>query len=319
MDSGHDQVAQGPGSFDFAPILHVFMIGKRLALGLTVVMFYDLLLASPDLYASFVSSRWSLGRVLFFLNRLVTPVMMLIHTLSMIVVNPAPWVCAITPWTLMLGNWLVVFCLGVGLIARIHALWQRRWVLIGSIAAFAFIYGGNLIYASYITSKSNSVPSPFPPPFTGCFWTFNTSSIFWLGFVTTGAWETICVVLTTWKAWRVEEKRESPILHLIFVDGILYYISVILLKGFTIITSFYAETSPFGASNAILALTSLLCTQLFLRLRSAADKSPSWMCNTPPMLSKSRSRSSQRSTEEERYYWAFEKPLPPVPVHISRV
>ncbi|PVF99128.1 hypothetical protein CPB86DRAFT_784137 [Serendipita vermifera] len=281
---------------------------------------------------------------------------MLIHTLSLTLVDPNPSVsfhrfCKITPWTLTLGNGLVVICIAAALIARIHALWQKLWLLRALLAAFAVIFLGNFIFFAYFIIRSPpAAPTSFPKPFTGCAW-FPMITSGWIPFLTSGAFETVCVALTLWGTWSVENRRDTPTRYLLFKEyashsliylmlndpfsGVLYYIFIIAIKVFAVMSTFYPQISAFGAANGILAFSSMVCSMLYTRLRSVANHpyglSPyatpdrSYRTGSTDKVPQSRvvfsltSESAWSSSESLKSYWANEKPLPPLPTHHSRI
>ncbi|CCA70221.1 hypothetical protein PIIN_04160 [Serendipita indica DSM 11827] len=149
-----------------------------------------------------------------------------------------------------LGNWLVTVCLGALLLARVHALWMQRWILVALIAFFVLVFCGNFVFLAFVASKSVGLTEPLSRPFTGCIW-FPMSRFLWVTFVTSGSFETICVILTAWKTWKPQNKKESPTLYLLFHDGILYYMCIISLKAFTLVSAFFPSTRAFASSKLL--------------------------------------------------------------------
>ncbi|CAG7846499.1 SubName: Full=Uncharacterized protein {ECO:0000313/EMBL:CCA66878.1} [Serendipita indica DSM 11827] len=249
------------GFHRLTPFLSLHFEAKRLALAMTIWMFYDLIITLPQNIGYIRPETWTLGRSLFVLNRFLVPILMLLNAVSLMIPEPSnacdllidtkhslPYSCSFVPWLMTLGNWLVTVCLGALLLARVHALWMQRWILVALIAFFVLVFCGNFVFLAFVASKSVGLPNPFPRPFTGCIW-FPMSRFLWVTFVTSGSFETICVILTAWKTWKPQNKKESPTLYLLFHDGILYYMCIISLKAFTLVSAFFPSTRAFASSN----------------------------------------------------------------------
>ncbi|KAG8760750.1 hypothetical protein FRC14_002046 [Serendipita sp. 396] len=64
--------------------LDTHVAAKRLALAMTVWIFYDLLITTSDNAAYYLPQRWTPGRILFLLNRVFVPFIVLLDTICVL-------------------------------------------------------------------------------------------------------------------------------------------------------------------------------------------------------------------------------------------
>ncbi|KAG8858322.1 hypothetical protein FRB91_009988 [Serendipita sp. 411] len=76
--------------------LDTHVSAKRLALAMTVWIFYDLLITTSDNAAYYLPQRWTPGRILFLLNRVFVPFIVLLDTISLMLAQPPTWLLALS-------------------------------------------------------------------------------------------------------------------------------------------------------------------------------------------------------------------------------
>lgn len=77
------------GFHRLTPFLSLHFEAKRLALAMTIWMFYDLIITLPQNIGYIRPETWTLGRSLFVLNRFLVPILMLLNAVSLMIPEPS--------------------------------------------------------------------------------------------------------------------------------------------------------------------------------------------------------------------------------------
>ncbi|KAK0222831.1 hypothetical protein EDD85DRAFT_859885 [Armillaria nabsnona] len=268
--------------------------------GLTISL-WDLCVTMDSEITHVWCRRWSLGKVLFLVNRYIppgiialefyyaanhapdnarVPSFVLSNTINIILVAVTQVILALRTYALYLTNfWL--YCLGCLIVfPTLAALFMMLWV-----------------YGKYIIVGSTA---GYPPQWVGCVNTILCTSpvckktwvyldCYFIGF------DTVIFLLTLWKYYTAYREKvpthdadldtvladyETSFLSVLFQDGFLFYAALALGNILVTLLGPWSLTALFV--GPIHALRSALCSRLFLHLRGQQKPRP-----VPSLLSSS--------------------------------
>ncbi|TFK24850.1 hypothetical protein FA15DRAFT_694218 [Coprinopsis marcescibilis] len=250
------------------------------------LLYYDMALTFEQEVTRVWGSKMTLGTWLFLLNRYVPALMYMMDLGALYTFEyngdvPACRNLGLVSTLLSVPTLATVKAI---LIMRTHALYQNRKLLyaLSGFAVFAVIYmiAGWMIVLSGVGVAAiggNGIMGCLPPScaklscraFSASFW------IMWLTF------ETIIFWLTARKCWiaysadgRFGHSRHSKMVSVLFRDGLIYYMIIILLS---LLNFFMWVFHPYGiylAVGILRALQATICSRLLLNIRGMLAPQP---------------------------------------------
>jgi hypothetical protein len=155
---------------------------------------------------------------------------------------------------------------------RLRALWFDSQLVMG---ISWFIFAVNLVtyIGVFIYMYATATFIPATSPFTGCQF-IPTFGYTYVALITSLMFETCIVILTVVKTYpQARQQAGNPrrlIAPLLFSDGLIYYLTIIVVQIVTLFLKYLAETSislPVLVSSPCLAVVAISCNRLFIRLQ----------------------------------------------------
>ncbi|TFK35850.1 hypothetical protein BDQ12DRAFT_265848 [Crucibulum laeve] len=253
----------------FLPMLKAYLLASMMTL-----LTYDYL-CTLDQEINLVWSRpFSIGSVLFFVNR-YTPFIDMIMSLYMMSITTTPKTCervySIITWFTTTG---LIVSESI-LILRTIALWKRRRsiIILMSVLALLTIVPGLII--THLEMKSLEFIPLIPIlRIHGCNLR-KASSIIVVSFLLVLVLETIIVVLTIIKAYQHLRRSNSSWVMQLYRDGILFYIYMLVVTLLNVIVPIKAIPNfKTLFSNPQRVLHSILCSRVIFGILSQRGKRP---------------------------------------------
>jgi len=214
---------------------------------------------------------WNPSSVLFCVTRYLPLIESLVVLAEALAPNPSSATCAALlhsrVWLYTIG----LFIAELILVLRTTAIWGGRKMIgtslfIADVACLgAFAYNTQ----KFIDSLVFFSPSPNTATISGCIASAGSSRI-WFSYLTLTIFETAVFLLTAFKAVYQKEWKGSPLLQVIFSDGIAMYGCALVLS---IISILVVNFAPADASNAFhglhRVLHAILAERLVLNIKRA--------------------------------------------------
>jgi len=232
------------------------------------LLVYDCALTFGDEVALVWPSRWSPTKILFFFNR-YSPFLDTFITVHLVAVRHESFDICLPEFKIV--AWLLNFGLYASegiLMIRTYALWHcsRRifWMfcilfplLVVSMLTFTGLFLDSLKYGP--------APSPVLP---GCFAT-QGSDVVVVSFLVLVLLDTVIVVLAFIKGYVQLRQVNTPFVHTLYEDGLLYYIAFLIVSIANVLL-FVAAPPEFANTftTPLRVIHSILCTHVVLRLRA---------------------------------------------------
>ncbi|KAL5504080.1 hypothetical protein ACEPAH_8153 [Sanghuangporus vaninii] len=232
------------------------------------VFIYDYLCTLEDERRLVWPSRWSLIKVVYFLNRAIAFTSSFLLVDLLLIVTDGESCKRHLYSTVIMAQ--MTFVIGeVVLFMRVYAIWfcDKRM-----LALLLTVYVPGVVGATYATihattsAIATSLPTLFGP---GCVLVFQSTD-FWICYLVLLFHETFMLVLILTRAFLSHGYSLSRILRMVVKDGILYYLCVLGTSLANLLVLLLATRNL----RTFLILTqgvihSILCARLLLRLRGA--------------------------------------------------
>jgi len=210
------------------------------------------------------TQSWSIGRVLYLLNRYL-PFFDTFLSLHLLLGRNTDEEClngfkAVT-WLIVIG----IIISELILMGRTYALWERNRVILVTLSILTLV---TIVPALVITQlevnsfayKSNDI---------GCRKTKNSSPVIFVAFLMLILCETTIVILTVMRVWKFHRNSKSALLVRMYKDGLLYYL---YLLAFSVVNVIIALAAPPIYANWLTTpqriVHSLLGARVVLHIRS---------------------------------------------------
>ncbi|PVG00132.1 hypothetical protein CPB86DRAFT_783000, partial [Serendipita vermifera] len=214
--------------------------------------------------------KWTLSRILFFLNRYVSSCTMIFNALQ-----HGTNSCRVSPWIRCIGSNLLILVVTLTMTLRVRALWNHsRPVQI----VVTLLFLGNILISFIVVgyAHATTVIVPADPPFTGC--TVTTSSRFAnitliITIPSAFIFETLVIIFTVIGSYPLIRQRDIklPLFHLLFTDGLAFYCVIMAAQLLTLICFYDGDMSVLftvAISSPAVPVTAVASNRLLLRLQN---------------------------------------------------
>jgi len=213
-------------------------------------------------------SKWSLVKVLFFINRYL-PFASSIIGLHMFITAPGTSNCKVILYESSLINTTVHAISSLILLIRVYAIWSNRKTVLAILIA-AYIPTATVAY--YITTHMTKEASAFTIPYlfpTGCLVSFSDRR-YWIAYTMLLCFETLMIILILVKALFLSTHIYSSILNMMVKDGVFYYACILSAVMGNLLVLLLASPRINDFLLILLGmLHSVLSSRLLFRLRDA--------------------------------------------------
>ncbi|KAH9854418.1 hypothetical protein C2E23DRAFT_884010 [Lenzites betulinus] len=264
---------------------------RYLTIAATTCLLYDMILTfNQEVEYFWKTRRWSLSRVLFFLNRYFPPIVIILCLLGVFAPNLSVKVYVVCLGLVHANFFLAIFALALVqavIVLRICYVYSKssvvRVFIIGCFAACTVV---TLALYGKIWHDVDSTAVTLPPgvKFTGC--TAPPSRQVWKIFLPNLGLHTLLYLATTVPMLRMRRLgQQSRLLNRLARDGGIFYFSIFAAAMFSTIGSLAKSpliTLPAIYSNLLLAIGAVSVSRLMLSIRSLAEQlsvSPDWLLN----------------------------------------
>jgi len=234
------------------------------------LLFYDYLITLPEEVTYVWPTRWNIGKVLFLLTRypvFADTTLVLVHQFQVLDATQCKIIFTTIGW--MLG-------VGVGIAEIILSM--RTWVIWGRDKRIAFFLGSLLVvlwipvfWFDNEALSSLVFTSPPNPNTPGCF-LISQKNILYAVFILIMSFETVILTLTLIKGLEHFRRAGSPLVTVLYRDGILNYVYLFILSVINLVV---ITSAPHGFTTLLTAMQrvahSILSGRILLHLRQAAS------------------------------------------------
>lgn len=254
---------------DWASIYGGHTDGKRLAAAFLTVVVWDFVITIDDSIVLFWNAPWTLAKAMYTINRYVSLLTVAIIFLMGAMPSPSPLYCIVVPWMEFIGTSIVLAMIGLAMICRVYALWNRdKRILIGTVSVFILNMGSYIVMTAY--SHATGSLAPMQTPFTGCLIIPGFPQL-WLIFLFNFIFETLIVWLTVQRSWSMAAQTgiRAPLYTMLFADGLAYYWAIIASQVISVVGVMVPSILTFPVVTAFpsIAVTGVACNRLFARLQ----------------------------------------------------
>ncbi|PVG00141.1 hypothetical protein CPB86DRAFT_249086 [Serendipita vermifera] len=228
------------------------ILTKRLLVVFSTWVLYEMVITYNQSLELFWKQKWSISKVLFFINRYDGVFVML---------------C----WIGFVGAFLLILVLSLALLMRVRALWYHsRFIINLSTALFVINLLSFVSVLAYM--YSTAIIAPYEKPFTGCSLTPTFSQIYII-FITSIAFETCIITLTFVRSYPLSRRQETkfPLSTVLLTDGLIYFLAILASQIASLIINVIGDLSlilPVTLSYPALAIIAVACNRLFIRLQT---------------------------------------------------
>jgi len=247
---------------------------------------YEWLITLDEEIKYFWSGPWGMSRMLFLLNRYLSPAISVLALFCVSLPNPGPKFCKRGIQTLFLISIVALGVVQAMLVIRVWYLFsQSRSTRLAMIAAFAITNLLSLYFAVMAGIQLEITPNLTQLHLYGC--RADRPSRFWRLWLPSLVLHTLLYCLTAFRALKNRRVfKEAPILKRLVRDGGFFYFVVFISVLFTAIGSFLQQyptiNVPAIFSNFTVATTSIAASRVMLSIHSLAAKLGSdsaWLLN----------------------------------------
>ncbi|GAA5872033.1 hypothetical protein JCM16303_000951 [Sporobolomyces ruberrimus] len=243
---------------------------KRFIISWLAVVWFDTLATLPD-ERLFWKSRWSALKVVFLLNRWISPCLQTLLA-ALVYATIPPAVCANIAWMQPASIVVIMFFAAILMAIRVYALYSTKVVLV-VLAVMTF-----LEVAIMSAAASQFHPLLLPPylgqitNLPGCIATGPHGrasaliAVFWAAPLT---FDTIIVALTLYNILVIDKRAKNlPVLSNVLRDGMLFYVIISIANLVNVALYAQQDIAVQNFNNPTsTALTSIMVSRLVLSLR----------------------------------------------------
>lgn len=251
-------------------MLHIFA-SKCLAIAGFCILIYDHILTFPQEVELIWKQKRSWVSLIFVLNRYITPLVLVVDLYDKggltsflpqsFCVN---WYYAESIWN------LIAFSLIHILVAlRVHAIWGRpRWLSVTLSVLFAIYFAITATIAVKFQIQFADTVA-YNPIFRLCF--AQVSPYLWTCWLPALVFEFFIFVLTLIKAIEHSKKKiNTPVVHVLYRDGIIYFIVISICSTFNMMVWLLAPPTLVALSKYfVLSIVPTMGARLVLNLRGS--------------------------------------------------
>ncbi|KAG9090283.1 hypothetical protein FRC06_001136 [Ceratobasidium sp. 370] len=251
-------------------LVHIFA-SKCLAITGVCVLLYDHILTFPEEVQLVWKQNWSAVSTLFVLNRYITPLVLVVDVVDKgglasflpqsFCVN---WYYGESAWNLL------SFGMIHGLVAlRVHAIWGRpRWLSVTLVILYILYFAASAAIAfKFQIDFAHTVA--YNPLFRICF--AQISPYVWMCWLPALIFEFFVFVLTVIKAVQHSKRKvNTPVIHVLYRDGIMYFIIIGCCSTFNMMVWLLAPPTLVALSKYfVLSIVPTMAARLVLNLRGS--------------------------------------------------
>ncbi|KZO95724.1 hypothetical protein CALVIDRAFT_537708 [Calocera viscosa TUFC12733] len=244
--------------------------GVYLGVASVVVTSYDAIILLADDINLVWSQKWSWETLLFLCNRVGIIVQTWVNFIPSFFIDLDAGNC----WRLALFEIWIAPCqliiIEAILLKRVVAMYNNRLVTALLLILYLLSSLASLLVVGYILRTATLSP---PLPNIRCGVVSGDFSYYWASWVPPVIMETTLFLFTAAKTFRgaTAATRGTPLMALLFRDGVLYYAVVFVLLLINLLTLLLApEAMKEWFAAPVVCLSSVMCSRLFLNLRKAA-------------------------------------------------
>ncbi|KZT36399.1 hypothetical protein SISSUDRAFT_1034864 [Sistotremastrum suecicum HHB10207 ss-3] len=238
-----------------------------------VLLIYDFILSFPEELKFVWRSRWSLGKVLFLLNRYLVPLDLAVELVSFMSTTPSDNFCKkwfITDTVLV---WFELAVIQALLVMRTAALWNGNKYVMALLATTYLGTMAAILWVVIRVTRDVTIIAERPvPQLLGCLFAAekDVTSGIWLAPLTV---ETVIFLLTSLKAfqhWQNKLLSRTHLVTILYRDGFLYFVVMFAMNILNTLI-FYLLPLQLSEVTFILyrALMSVMASRLLLNVRAA--------------------------------------------------
>lgn len=260
-----------PLFFQINVLLPSQILTKRLLAVFSTWVLYEMVITYNQSLELFWKQKWTISKVLFFINRYDGVFVMLWYTIQTFIESPSPAYCKISTWIGFVGAFLLILVLSLALLMRVRALWYHsRFIINLSTALFVINLLSFVSFLAYM--YSTAIIAPYEFPLTGCSLTPTFFKIYII-FITSIVFETCIITLTFVRSYPLSRRQETkfPLSTVLLTDGLIYFLAILASQIASLIIQLIGDLSlilPVTLSYPALAIVAVACNRLFIRLQS---------------------------------------------------
>jgi len=264
-----------PSAGMLAPQAEAVQMMKFVSLAIYTAVVWDIATTYAMEVRHVYRSRWTIIKVLWFLNRIGVPVTLGLHAINVFKSNPSPEYCQMFGNSTIWSSVINIFVIQFTLCLRVNAIYQRTRsvTIITSLLLILSTLARILIFALKPVFHS---PSPVVPGFSVCleFPDLTIAGAYWAALILDTVLFIMIVVRIGNGIPDRKALRHAPLIVLIFRDGAIYYGVVVVSIALTV-AGYYslALIGPCTSSYLFLGIMSIACSRLILNLRNAVAPS----------------------------------------------
>jgi len=263
----------------FLPSLEGSEIASVVDTAFLALTVYEWLLTLDQEIEYFWTGKWTISRLLFFVNRYFPSFIIMFSVVVMSVTNPSVKFCTSAVQFLFFATIIALNIVQAMLILRIWYLFGRqKWIQYGMMALWIVSMVVSLVYtgeaATHLELLGSDVDQGVFTLAPGC--RVARPPTFWKIFLPSLILHTILYILTAIRALRNRRVlKEAPVLKRLFRDGGLFFLVVFVSVGFTAVGSFLKDVPqiniPVIFSNYLIAVTSIAMSRIMFSIHSLAS------------------------------------------------
>jgi len=259
--------------YDTVKLLQGVKISRYSSMASFAFLVYDHSLTFSSEVELFWKTQWSLGKVLFILNRYLGIINCSLG-ISVLFHSYLPPSYCLKFFHFYTGSAIVGHVIAETiLITRIYALFDRNKKVLAIVSMFFLAEKTANIFLAFSKHITGQIPHKPPPSLPGC-WAGGKSLSLTLTWLNTITFQTILLILTLYKGWEFFIKgMRQPLLEIVVRDSALYYFSMlfVLFANFFIGLLAPVYLMQLGISWS-LSVPCVIGSRLLLHMREVAYK-----------------------------------------------
>ncbi|KAH9948201.1 hypothetical protein B0H21DRAFT_735021 [Amylocystis lapponica] len=277
---------------------------RYLALASFMIYVYDYALTFRFEVKYFWTGSWSISRILFLINRYLTPAVLIIGLVCLFGADLSIKFCNVGIRATFIADLFAVANVQAIIVLRIWYIYSNRRVArLLVVAAFVGCTIASTVMLVQLYPDLHPEKITIPGiKFIGC--TAPISNNIWKVFLPSLVLHTILYIATTWPAIRLRRMgRDSPLMNRLVRDGGIFYLVVFSTAVFTTVGALEKDNLSVLMSaiysNFLLAIVSVSVSRLMLSIHSLAaslSMDSNWLLNNAE-LSRVRWRKGSRDGE----------------------
>jgi hypothetical protein len=255
-------------------------ISKIVNIAFLALIVYEWLFTLDQEIEYFWTGKWTLSRLLFFLNRYIPPFVLMFSIIVQSVSNPSGEFCTSALRFTFLMSIVALGIVQAMLVLRVWYLFLgQKYIQYGIMVLWAVSMVVSLVYTGIAAThlqllNGNIDGGVFALGSTGC--RVSRPENFWRIFFPSLILHTILYALTAIRALRNRRiLKEAPVLKRLLRDGGIFFMVVFVSVGFTAVGSFLADIPqiniPVAFSGYLIAVTSIAMSRIMFSIHSLAS------------------------------------------------